>query len=190
MTNIKILYLYMQEKEVYFTDSFYPKAKNIETKRFIFAVEKLINEGKVRSFKAIAEKAGFSSQDFTDIKTGRKALQADFLDKISRLSSINKRWILFGEGDIYTCNEQKEEEKQNDSETVKELMAAIKRRDQHVEALIRVNEKHADNLEVLIKVNEKYADTFNELLKQIKKTDAPKEDSVGCVGVAGGEIKK
>ena len=56
----------MQEKEVFFTDDFYPKAKNVETKRFIYAVEKLVNEGKIKSFKAIAENAGFSSQDFTD----------------------------------------------------------------------------------------------------------------------------
>lgn len=169
----------MQEKEVYFTEDFYPKAKNIETKRFIYAIEKLVNEGKIKSFKAIAEKAGFSSQDFTDIKTGRKALQTNFLDKISKISFINKQWVLFGEGDMYTCVEGKvvkEEEKQKDSETVRELIAALKRRDEHVEALIRVNEKHADN--------------FAELLRQMKKTDAPKEDDVGCAGVAGGEIEK
>lgn len=169
----------MQENKVYFTEDFYPKAKNIETKRFIYAVEQLVNEGKVRSFKAIAEKAGFSSQDFTDIKTGRKALQSDFLDKISKISSINKQWVLFGEGEIYNYADEetlREEEKQNELETVKELMAAIKRRDEHVEALIRVNEKHADN--------------FAELLKQMKKTDAQKEDIAGCAGVAGGEIKK
>lgn len=174
MTNIKTLYLNMQEKEVYFTDNFYPKAKNIETKRFIYAIEKLISEGKIRSFKSIAEKAGFSSQDFTDIKTGRKALQIDFLDKISKISFINKQWVLFGEGDMYTCAEGKtikEEEKQKDSETVKELMAAIKRRDEHVDALIRVNEKHADNLA--------------ELIKQMKKTDAPKDGSAECADASG-----
>lgn len=163
----------MQENKVFFTDDFYPKAKNIETKRFIYAVEKLINEGKIKSFKAIAEKAGFSSQDFTDIKTGRKALQTDFLDKISKMSFINKQWVLFGEGDIYTYAEAKaiEGEKQKDSETVKELMAAIKRRDEHVEALIRVNEKHADN--------------FAELLRQMKKMDAPKGDGAGCADASG-----
>ena len=164
----------MQEKEVYFTDDFYPKAKNAETKRFIYAIEKLIKEGKIKSFKAIAEKAGFSSQDFTDIKTGRKALQTDFLDKISKMSFINKRWVLFGEGDMYTCAEGKvvkEEEKQKDSETVRELIAALKRRDEHVEALIRVNEKHADD--------------FAELLRQMKKTDAPKDDGAGCADASG-----
>ena len=164
----------MQEKEVYFTEDFYPKAKNVETKRFIYAIEKLVNEGKIKSFKAIAEKAGFSSQDFTDIKTGRKALQTNFLDKISNISFINKQWVLFGEGDMYTCVEEKvikEEEKQKDSETIKELMAAIKRRDEHVEALIRVNEKHADN--------------FAELLRQMKKTDAPKDDGAGCADASG-----
>ena len=164
----------MQEKEVYFTEDFYPKAKNVETKRFIYAIEKLVNEGKIKSFKAIAEKAGFSSQDFTDINTGRKALQTNFLDKISKISFINKQWVLFGEGDMYTCVEEKvikEEEKQKDSETIKELMAAIKRRDEHVEALIRVNEKHADN--------------FAELLRQMKKTDAPKDDGAGCADASG-----
>ncbi|MFR7824694.1 MAG: hypothetical protein ACLU30_17005, partial [Odoribacter splanchnicus] len=92
-------------------------------------------------------------------------MQTNFLDKISKISFINKQWVLFGEGDMYTCVEEKvikEEEKQKDSETIKELMAAIKRRDEHVEALIRVNEKHADN--------------FAELLRQMKKTDAPKDD--------------
>lgn len=164
----------MQEKEVFFTDNFYPKAKNVETKRFIYAVEKLVNEGKIKSFKAIAENAGFSSQDFTDIKTGRKALQTDFLDKISKISFINKQWVLFGEGDMYTCAEGKvvkEEEKQKESETVKELIAALKRRDEHVEALIRVNEKHADN--------------FAELLRQMKKTDVQTEDAAGCVDASG-----
>ncbi len=169
----------MQEKKVFFTDKFYPKAKNIETKRFIYAVEQLINEGKIKSFKSIAEKAGFSSQDFTDIKTGRKALQADFLEQISKISCINKQWVLFGEGDMHTCAEGKtveKEEKRSDSETIRELIAALKRRDEHVEALIRVNEKHADN--------------FAEILRQMKKTDVPKEDSAGCAGVVGGEIKK
>ena len=75
---------------------------------------------------------------------------------------------------MYTCVEEKvikEEEKQKDSETIKELMAAIKRRDEHVEALIRVNEKHADN--------------FAELLRQMKKTDAPKDDGAGCADASG-----
>lgn len=58
-----------------------------------------------------------------------------------------------------------------ESETVKELIAALKRRDEHVEALIRVNEKHADN--------------FAELLRQMKKTDAPKGDGAGCADASG-----
>ena len=57
------------------------------------------------------------------------------------------------------------------AETVKELIAAIKRRDEHVDALIRVNEKHADNLA--------------ELIKQMKKATALKDDGAGCADASG-----
>ena len=101
------------------------------------------------------------------------------LDAICSYLGINKQWLLTGEGEIYKSpgdRNVREEAKEKDSITVKELMAAIKRRDEHVEALIRVNKKHADN--------------FAELLRQMKKTDAPKGDTAGCAGVAGGEIEK
>lgn len=86
------------------------------------------------------------------------------LDAICNYLNINKTWLLTGKGEIYRVMENrhsKECEKVEDSYTIKELVAAIKRRDEQVDALIKVNEKHADN--------------FAELLKQMKKTDAPKD---------------
>ena len=95
----------MQEKEVFLTDNFYPKAKSIDIKRLLYAIETLLNEGKIRSYKHLAEKAGYSSQDFTYIKTGRKSLQMDFLYNISKISSINKSWVLTGDGEMLKNND-------------------------------------------------------------------------------------
>lgn len=138
-----------------------------------------IKDSKFMNQSEFAEAIGIKQGDLSSYLSGKRPIGISLINRIIIAFTINKAWLLTGEGDMYTCAEGrtvKEGEKQKDSETVKELMAAIKRRDEHVEALIRVNEKHADN--------------FAELLRQMKKTDAPKEYTAGCAGVAGGEIEK
>lgn len=134
----------MQEKEVFFTDNFYPKAKSIETKRFLFVIEKLIKDGEIKSFKSIAEKAGFSSQDFTDMKTGRKTLQLDFLDSISKISSANKQWILTGDGEILKNKPSEKKESIKDS-YLDQFFEALERRDKQIDRLITLLEKKFDD---------------------------------------------
>lgn len=46
------------------------KPKSTEAERLIQAVQALIKTGKVRSFAEVAKKAGYQSQDFTDLKSG------------------------------------------------------------------------------------------------------------------------
>ena len=122
--------------------------------------------------KEFAQSIGIQQSDLSSYLSGKKNIGITLINRICLEYSINRHWMLTELGDKKDSLEKSIEE----SETVKELMAAIKRRDEHVEALIRVNEKHADN--------------FAELLRQMKKTDAPKGDTAGCADVAGGEIEK
>lgn len=48
------------------------KPKSTEAERLIQAVQALIKTGKVRSFAEVAKKAGYQSQDFTDLKSEKK----------------------------------------------------------------------------------------------------------------------
>lgn len=126
----------MQEKEVFFTDNLYPKAQSVEIKRLLHAIDLLIKEGRIKSFKSLAEKAGYSSQDFTDIKTGRKSLQLDFLDKISNISSINKSWVLTGEGEMMKIEQSENKitkEKDIIPETFNRFFEALERRDRQID---------------------------------------------------------
>lgn len=104
-----------------------------------------------------------SAQNLYDVLKGRNGISKDLSEKIKALCvNVNISWLLTGEGEMLKNTSetiQKTEVKDiSESETIKELIAAIKRRDEDVAALIRTNEKHADN--------------FAELLLLIKKTDA------------------
>lgn len=71
--------------------------KSVEAQRFIDEVQAVINSNLARSFSEVAKKVGFSSQDFTDIKTGKKDIQRDFLEAITAFYKIDKKFILTGE---------------------------------------------------------------------------------------------
>ena len=132
-----------------------------------------IKDSKFMNQSEFAEAIGIKQGDLSSYLSGKRPIGISLINRIIIAFPINKVWLLTGEGNMYTCAEGKtiEKEKQQDSELIKELMAAIKRRDEQVEALIRVNEKHADN--------------FAELLKQLKKTDAPKDGGAMNADVSG-----
>lgn len=118
------------------------------------------------TLNALSKHLGLKTpQIFYDIKSGKHGISKALADKIKeKYLNINLSWLLADEKKMFRNEEDEvvqEEIKDANSYTVKELIAAIKRRDEHVEALIRVNEK--------------YADSFTELLKQLKKKDAPKD---------------
>lgn len=75
------------------------KLKSIEAERFISAVQVLIDREIARSFSEIAKKTGNSSQDFTDLKSGKKDLQRKFLDSVCSFYPISKTFVLTGTGD-------------------------------------------------------------------------------------------
>lgn len=146
---------------------------------------KAIKDSSFMNQTEFAEAIGIKQGDLSLILSGKRSIGTSIVNKIIIAFSINKTWLLTGQGERESTDKDSSERSQDATETVKELMAAIKRRDEHVEALIRINEKHADNFEALIKVNEKHADNFTELLKQIKKTDALKGKSVECADASG-----
>lgn len=115
------------------------------------------------SLNAFARSLGYkTAQIFYDIKKGKHRISRELANKIhEKYLEYDLAWILTGTHEKDITSHDKPEMNETNSYTVKELMAAIKRRDEHVEALIRVNEKHADN--------------FAELIKQMKKTDVRKE---------------
>ena len=137
---------------------------------------KEVKEDNSMNQREFAQSIGIQQSDLSSYLSGKKNIGITLINRICLEYSINRHWMLTGLGDKKLNKKDSLEKSIEESETVRELIAALKRRDEHVEALIRVNEKHADN--------------FAELLRQMKKTDAPKEDSVGCAGVAGGEIEK
>lgn len=131
---------------------------------------KAIKESKFMNQTEFAEAIGIKQGDLSTILSGKRPIGISIINKIIIAFSINRTWLLTGQGDK-ELSENNSAKKLEESETVKELMAAIKRRDEHVDALIRVNEKHADNLA--------------EILKQMKKTDALKGEDAECADASG-----
>lgn len=72
------------------------KPKSTEAERLIQAVQALIKTGKVRSFAEVAKKAGYQSQDFTDLKSEKKDLQRLFLDDLCNTHPINRDYVVTG----------------------------------------------------------------------------------------------
>ncbi|MDR2129576.1 MAG: hypothetical protein LBP56_00160 [Odoribacteraceae bacterium] len=180
----------MQEEIVIFTDDFFPKAKSIEVKRLIYAVQLLIDEGKFRSFKSLAEKAGFSSQHFTDIKTGRKELQSDFLDKISNISSINKVWVLTGTGEKFTDVSLSKNRKAFQEADINKLLETIERKDRQIEELvtkkehITIPENVWEKIEQLINTVTSQQRTIEQFIMREKNRPALREDDATCVAAS------
>lgn len=75
------------------------KFKSIDAERFISAIQVLIDKKFARNFSEIAKNTGNSSQDFTDIKSGKKDLQRKFLDSICSFYPLSKTFVLTGTGD-------------------------------------------------------------------------------------------
>lgn len=71
--------------------------KSSETERLIEEVEKVISLKEAKSFAEIARSVGYKSQDFTDLKSGKKKMQRIFLDNLANKYSINKYYVLTGE---------------------------------------------------------------------------------------------
>lgn len=126
------------------------------------------------SLNAFARSLGYkSAQIFYDIKKGKHRISRELANKIhEKYLNFDLAWILTGHRESQNIDPNKiKEEGQNDSETIKELIEAIKRRDKHVESLIRISEKHADN--------------FAELLNQMKKTNAHPNGDAACADASG-----
>lgn len=85
------------------------KYKSTEAERFVEASQVLIDRGFARSFKEIAEKSGYSSQDYTDIKSGKKDLQRRFLDEVVKNFPINESFVLTGKEPILRTDFNKSE---------------------------------------------------------------------------------
>lgn len=121
---------------------------------------KEIKEENFMNQREFSQSIGIQQSDLSSYLSGKKSIGITLINRVCLEYSINKDWLLIGKGEK-KLGENNSTKKIEESETVKELTAAIKRRDEQVDALIRVNEKHADN--------------FAELLKQMKKTNALKD---------------
>src|SRR5690554_6014972 len=80
------------------------KLENTEKERFISEIEKLINSDTSLNYSNIAQSVGYNSQDFTDIKSGKKKVQRNFLDAIAEKYTIDKVFILTGKRNIDTIS--------------------------------------------------------------------------------------
>ena len=121
-------------------------------------VKERINEIKEENSmnqREFSQSIGIQQSDLSSYLSGKKSIGMALINRVCLEYSINKGWLLTGKGEKKLS--------QNNS--------AIKRRDEHVDALIRVNEKHADNLA--------------ELIKQMKKATALKDDGAGCADASG-----
>lgn len=143
---------------------------NIDQKGVRERIRKIKEENSMNQ-KEFAETIGIQQSDLSSYLSGKKNIGITLINRICLEYSINKHWILTGQGDKEVNDKNSLEKSIEGPETVRELIDALKRRDEHVEALIRVNEKHADN--------------FAELLKQLKKTDVPRGDGAGCADASG-----
>ena len=137
-------------------------------------VKERINEIKAENSmnpREFSQSIGIQQSDLSSYLSGKKSIGMALINRVCLEYSINKGWLLTGKGEKKLSQNNSAKKPIEDAETVKELIAAIKRRDEHVDALIRVNEKHADNLA--------------ELIKQMKKATALKDDGAGCADASG-----
>lgn len=87
----------MQEKKKKSFSTKENKFKSVEAERFIKEIEPLIDRDRGVSWTKIAVSVGFSSQDFTDLKSAKKDLQRDFLEAVAKKYKIDKNFVWTGE---------------------------------------------------------------------------------------------
>lgn len=133
------------------------KPKSTEAERLIQAVQALIKAGKVRSFTDAAKKAGYQSQDFTDLKSGKKDLQRLFLDDLCNTLPINRDYIVTGKGEMLTDNPASQPESQP-----KQLEFDFNR-------WMENEEKKTASLQKLITTNSQLSSTNSELVEMLKE---------------------
>lgn len=121
----------------------------------------ILNKEGISNYK-LATDLHIGKSTITNYLNNKTKPDSSKLDAICSYLKIKKQWLLTGEGEIYNETNALVEKKETEcDETIKELIEAIKRRDKHVESLIRISEKHADNLTELLKHFKKATDRVN-----------------------------
>lgn len=82
------------------------KFKTLEAERFIEEVQRVLDEKLAKNWSEVAISSGMISQDFTDIKSGKKDLQRKILDNVSAKYPIDKDYILTGSVKYVPRNEE------------------------------------------------------------------------------------
>lgn len=76
--------------------------KTKQAERLIRSLDRLIaksiDEGKKLSYSAIARDLGENAQFFTDIKSGKKDVDIEFIQRVCKKFDINQEFILNGDG--------------------------------------------------------------------------------------------
>lgn len=135
------------------------KYKSIEAERFISVISLLIEKEFAKSFKEIAEKSGHSSQDFTDIKSGKKDLQRHFLSDIAKIYPVNEVYVLTGEEEMFKTGEINNSiEEPHRPEYVRKPQSEL----EYLKSQLELTRE-------LLKEKSKYIDMFQPLIDQALK---------------------
>lgn len=154
------------------------KPKSAEAERLIQAVQALIKAGKVRSFTDAAKKAGYQSQDFTDLKSGKKDLQRLFLDDLCNIHPINRDYIVTGKGEMLktdTTNQPESQPKQLEFDFNKWMQIEEVKANSFKE-VTEANKLMAESNKIL-------AQHTTEVIKEIKDTLVRLEQQIAKNGV-------
>ncbi len=124
--------------------------------RFKELVKILISERVIRNQQDFCEIMGLTSSYVARLKSGDRAVSESIISRlVKNFPQINSDWLLTGEGEMLKSGVKQEGHKNNlqvgnnisynADDRIKELLEANKKKDEQIDRLLTLLEKHLEN---------------------------------------------
>ena len=111
--------------------------------RFISMINELLNRGLTPDKKAFAQTIGCSTSMITEIYKGRSNVGVSVLQNVVQTYNVSATWLLTGEGEMFTTNQEVELHKSSEDALTCNLLDLIRQKDE----IIRQQAKEIGRLE-------------------------------------------
>lgn len=111
--------------------------------RFISMINELLNRGLTPDKKAFAQAIGCSTSMITEIYKGRSNVGVSVLQNVVQTYNVSATWLLTGEGEMFTTNQEVELHKSSEEALTCNLLDLIRQKDE----IIRQQAKDIGRLE-------------------------------------------
>ena len=116
--------------------------KNVSD-RFISMINELLKRGLTPDKKAFAQAIGCSTSMITEIYKGRSNVGVSVLQNVVQTYNVSATWLLTGEGEMFTPNQEVEINKSSEDALTCNLLDLIRQKDE----IIRQQAKEIGRLE-------------------------------------------